>query len=198
MSYEQESSQLTALNKRNRRVSGKAKKAICGRGETQGRVRTSPLSLLPSSLSPDNDVEQGVTVNVFAGVTETCIPTNCLAEHAPGELPLSEVLSREIQLLLEQGRWEAARDVVDRARRMVDEADPLPATKEEFLAMPLAATRLDVRTVNALEKFELVTIGDVVGFAPGALRAVPQIQEATEQAIRAEVRRIWEGVKREL
>ncbi len=173
-------------------MSKRLKKAICGSGEAQGRVRTPPLSPLPSSLSPRNE---GVSVNVFAGVTEVCIPTNCLAEHGPKELPLSEVLSREIQVLLEQGRWEAARDVVDRARRIERETDPPPASEAEFLALPLAQTWLDRKTLNLLEDVGLTTIGDVVGFAPGAICAIRNISHGTERAIREEVQRIWEGVR---
>lgn len=136
-----------------------------------------------------------VEVDVFEGVTQPVIPTNCLAEHRKGQPSPSEFLANEIKLLLEQGRWEAAHDLVDRAARIVANEPPGPSNEAEYFALLLTETRLPVRTTNYLDREGWTKIGDIVNLPESRFMAVPNFGPRQVLAVRAELARIWAQVR---
>ena len=94
---------------------------------------------------------------------------------------MNDRVGRAVAVHLEAGRYGVAREVLDRAiaeRERPAGPEPVDANT------PLAMAGLPVRTVNLLERHDILTVADFADTSDYQLRRIPSMGDVTVRQIR--------------
>lgn len=103
-----------------------------------------------------------------------------LEEATQDDLDRAQRTARMVELKISQREWAAAHAAVDAARNEYLEAED-PAY--DPLELPLAETGLSVRTVNALERMGVMTLGQLAATDTADILCQPNVGASTLKEI---------------